>query len=396
MDAIFRILALPLNWFYHLTNNYVIALILYAVLIKIALFPLGIKQQKGMVKQASMRPKEMAIRKRYAGRTDKKTQMKMQEDLQKLYQDEGYNPLSGCGPMLIQLPIIFILYRIIYEPLSYIVGMGGALVSKVAETAGMAASNHIPILEVIKDKFADFSSLAVEGGEKFTDFFADSEAFGNFFDGFKAFGINLAQVPNTALDSIKNNKVENWAETIILLAIPVLVFASQWISMKVIRKMSYQSAADGQTASSMKIMDFVMPLMTLFFAFSFSGLLGIYWILNSILSMIQQIILKKMYPIPVFTEEDYKAAEKAMNGKLKPAKKSNGKKKHNPNSLHHIDDDDDEEDEVETPKPAPKKDKPKGNALIEPAKVKDSKREEPSDEGAEEAKEEIKEDKEGN
>ena len=84
MDAIFRILALPLNWFYHLTNNYVIALILYAVLIKIALFPLGIKQQKGMVKQASMRPKEMAIRKRYAGRTDKKTQMKMQEDLQKL------------------------------------------------------------------------------------------------------------------------------------------------------------------------------------------------------------------------------------------------------------------------------------------------------------------------
>lgn len=370
-DALITLLAAPLNWFFNLTGNYVVALVLYGILIKLLLFPFGIKQQKGMVKQAQMRPKEMAIRKRYAGRTDQKTQMKLQEDLQKLYQDEGYNPLSGCGPMLIQLPIIFVLYRIIYEPLKYIMGMSKDMCVKIAEVAGeiaektFADNNHIPFLEIIKDNFDKFA----EGVEGLTESFADAAAYGEFFEGFKLFGINLTRVPNDALSAISGGTVENWAEVICLLAIPVLVFLSQWISMKVVRKFSYQPAQDAQTASSMKIMDLVMPLMTLFFAFNFSGLLGIYWILNSVLSMVQQIILKKLYPTPVFTEEDYKAAEKAMNGKLKPAKKPAGQKKKNPRSLHHIDDDDDED---EAPAPAPKKDKPKANPLIEPAKVKDN------------------------
>ena len=377
LDALITLLATPLNWFYNLTGNYVIALVLYAILIKIALFPFGVKQQKGMVKQAQMRPKEMAIRKRYAGRTDQKTQMKLQEDLQKLYQEEGYNPLSGCGPMLIQLPIILVLYRIIYEPLKYIMGMSKDTCAKIAEVAGeitektFASNNHIPFLEVIKDNFDAFA----EGVEGFTERFADSAAFGEFFEGFKLFGINLTRVPNDALSSISGGTVESWAEVITLLAIPILVFLSQWISMKVVRKFSYQSMQDEQTASSMKIMDLVMPLMTLFFAFNFSGLLGIYWILNSVLSMVQQILLKKLYPTPVFTEEDYKAAEKAMNGKLKPAKKHSGEKKKNPRSLHHIDDD----DEDETPAPARKADKPKANPLIEPAKVKDEDNEDNDD-----------------
>ena len=155
-DALITLLAMPLNWFFSLTGNYVVALVLYGILIKVLLFPFGVKQQKGMVKQAMMRPKEMAIRKRYAGRTDQKTQMKMQEDLQKLYQEEGYNPLSGCGPMLIQLPIIFILYRIIYEPLKYVKGMATEMCESIAKLAGeisektFAGNNHIPFLEIIK------------------------------------------------------------------------------------------------------------------------------------------------------------------------------------------------------------------------------------------------------
>lgn len=72
MDTLYRILAMPLNWFYQISGNYVIAMVLYAVLIKLVLFPFGLKQQKNMVKQAALRPKEMAIRKRYAGRDDKK------------------------------------------------------------------------------------------------------------------------------------------------------------------------------------------------------------------------------------------------------------------------------------------------------------------------------------
>ena len=136
---------MPLNWFYQISGNYVIAMVLYAVLIKLVLFPFGLKQQKNMVKQAALRPKEMAIRKRYAGRDDKKTQMKMQEDLQKLYQAEGFNPMAGCGPMLLQLPVIWILYRIVYGPLLYI-GKAGK------ETLAYAIYNDALYTYVTPDK----------------------------------------------------------------------------------------------------------------------------------------------------------------------------------------------------------------------------------------------------
>lgn len=75
--------------------NYAIAILLFALIIKIIFFPLGIKQQKNMQKQASLRPKEMAIRKRYAGRTDKVTQQKMQQDIMELYQKENYSMFGG-------------------------------------------------------------------------------------------------------------------------------------------------------------------------------------------------------------------------------------------------------------------------------------------------------------
>lgn len=361
---------MPLQWFYTLSGSYIVAMVLYALLIKIVLFPFGIKQQKGMIRQAKIRPKEMAIRKRYAGRDDRKTQLKLQEDLQKLYQEEGYNPLGGCGPMAVQLPIIYVLYRIVYKPLSYIMGLSadtvGELVNRLGEITGskFAASNEIPLLEAIRN---NFDKLTDVGG--FADRFANAAEYEKFFEGFRIGGVDLTQTPNKAFDMIKSGG--NWSIALVLIAIPVLVFVAQYASMKVIRKFSYQPVQDAQAAASMKIMDFTMPLMTLFMAFVFPGLLGIYWIINSLLSMVQQIILKKLFPAPVFTEEDYKAAEKQMNGKLKPAKKTAGKKKKNPNSLHHIDDDDDEDEPNGAP--AQKPAKKKANPLIEPAQVKDKK-----------------------
>ena len=105
------ILNKPIGWIieqcYKLIPNYAVALLILAVVMKVLLFPFGIKQQKNMVRQAKLRPKEMAIRKRYAGREDKVTQQKMQQEVMKLYQEENYNPASGCLPMILQLVIIF-------------------------------------------------------------------------------------------------------------------------------------------------------------------------------------------------------------------------------------------------------------------------------------------------
>ena len=111
MQGLFDLINIPFSWvirfFYGLTDNYMVALLFFAIVVKVVLFPLGIKQQKNMVKQASLRPKEMAIRAKYAGRTDQATQQKMQNEIMSLYQSENYNPAGGCLPMLLQLLVVW-------------------------------------------------------------------------------------------------------------------------------------------------------------------------------------------------------------------------------------------------------------------------------------------------
>ena len=113
---------------------------LFAVLVKLILLPFGIKQQKTSIKQARLRPKEMAIRKRYAGRTDRVTQQKMQNEIMDLYQREGYNPMGGCLPLLIQMPILLILYQVIINPLKYICGWSVDQLSNIIKTLEVTVS----------------------------------------------------------------------------------------------------------------------------------------------------------------------------------------------------------------------------------------------------------------
>lgn len=107
-----------LDVIYNLVNNYGIALILFTFVIKLLLFPLGIKQQKSTIKQIKIRPKEELIRKKYA--YDKNLQ---NQKVMELYQKEGFNPMGGCLPLLIQLPIIMILWQVIQHPAEYVGGI---------------------------------------------------------------------------------------------------------------------------------------------------------------------------------------------------------------------------------------------------------------------------------
>lgn len=111
-------------------NNYIITLFIFALVMQVVLFPFGIKQQKSSVKLASIRPKEMAIREKYKGRTDRVTQQKMQTEIQQMYQAEGYSPTAGCLPLLVQLPIIFALFGVVRMPLTYTTSMDNANVGK--------------------------------------------------------------------------------------------------------------------------------------------------------------------------------------------------------------------------------------------------------------------------
>ena len=122
---IMDIINIPAGYVIKLCNNivgnqYLLALLIFSIIVEIILLPFAIKQQKNSIKQAKLRPKEMAIRKKYAGREDQPTKQKMSMEIQEMYQKEGYNPMGGCLPLLIQFPIIIALYNIVLNPLRYI------------------------------------------------------------------------------------------------------------------------------------------------------------------------------------------------------------------------------------------------------------------------------------
>ena len=134
-DWLLELFGTVLRFFYDLTHSYLIAIILFAIVTKILLFPLSIKQHKNTVKQAKLRPKETAIRKKYKGTTDPQMQRKMQEEITELYQKEGFNPMGGCLPLLIQFPLIIAIYNVIRNPLRYICGVSKEGVSAILKAA---------------------------------------------------------------------------------------------------------------------------------------------------------------------------------------------------------------------------------------------------------------------
>ena len=124
MSWLYTAIGYVLQFCYNLTSNYGLALLLFAFFFKLLLFPFGYKQQKNQYRMALLRPKLMAIEKKYAGRNDQPTLRKKQMEMQELYQKEGVNPMGGCLPMLLQFPIIIALYNVIRSPITYLMGLG--------------------------------------------------------------------------------------------------------------------------------------------------------------------------------------------------------------------------------------------------------------------------------
>lgn len=324
-DWLLELFGKILGFFYEFTNSYLIAIILFAILTKILLFPLSIKQQKNSVKQASLRPKEAAIRKRYKDATTPEQQRKMQEEIQELYQKEGFNPMGGCLPLLIQFPLIIAIYNVIRNPLRYICGLGKDAVAKILEAAREFApkATEIDLVSLIKGE--NGGSILEKAGVEFdVAILPDFTIFGGF---------DLSITPS-------------FKENFIYLLIPLITGIVSYFSMKLTKKLSYQGiqneSADGAAKTSNVIMDLMMPVMSVSMTFLFPAMLGIYWIFQSILGVVQQLVLKLMFPYPKFTEEDYKKAEREMNGKGSKKYKNNSRPAPAPGtyrSLHNIEDD---------------------------------------------------------
>ena len=126
-----------LNWLTQVLGggNYIIGLIVFALLLELVMLPLTVKQQRNSIRYASLKPKEAAIRKKYAGREDKVTKNKMVVEIQEMYQKEGYNPGSSCLPMLIQLPVIFILYYVVINPIIFVMKLSAGISERYCGTS---------------------------------------------------------------------------------------------------------------------------------------------------------------------------------------------------------------------------------------------------------------------
>ena len=354
LDWLYRFLGSMLSFFESFTGGYAFALLLYALVFKIVFLPFSIKQQKNQIAMAKLTPKIELIKAKYKGRNDQPTMQKQQQEIMELQQHEGYSPLSGCLPLLIQLPLIMLLYTVIQNPLSYIAKPTEEYANKDMDTIILEVYKEVsPGDEEVKaldklpknleikiiskiNKYIDDTDGIYQNHESLDtreERIAKIESYGLDVDSipnFNFFGVNLADTP-----SLKNFSI--------LCLIPVLAAAAQWVSMWLTRKFNgnpqLQQSQDPQTQASMKMMDFVFPGMTLWMAFSFSGMLGLYWTFQALLGLLQTFILAKAMPLPKFTEEEIKVIHKAQK-EAEKAQKEAIKAQPKYRSLHYIDDDD--------------------------------------------------------
>ncbi len=325
-DWLYRIFGTILSFFNDLTGHYALALILYALVFKIVFLPFSIKTQKNQIAMAKLRPKMAKIEKKYAGRNDRATLQKKQQELMELQQKEGYNPLSGCLPLLLQLPLIIFLYNVIRNPLEYICKWSDEMITKVCNVIGYSAETNAAKIDQIGAIGAIRNYIESTGAAtaKIGDYTVALEELPNFMIG----NVNLAAIPSFAAFNL-------------LLLIPFLAAGFQWLSMWLSRRWQgmQPTGGDAQSQMSMRIMDIAMPLMTVWFAFSFSGMLGLYWIYQSIFAIIQQYALSKAMPLPKYTEAEIREIEKAEKEKAK-AQRAALQSQPKVKSLHYIDDDD--------------------------------------------------------
>lgn len=344
-SSFWDIFAIPFGYVMQFFNkisggHYLISLFLFALAIKLITLPFGIKQQKTQIKGAMLRPKMMMIEKKYAGRNDRVTQQKKQQEMMELQQKEGYSPLSGCLPLLIQFPILIALYRIIRMPLKYCVGLADEVVLKlynalypdnvVEAFKKIPDAAHIEMIGQLKEQPDVLKEIAGIGVEKLPNY----NIFGQ---------INLGLRPafNVA-EKLDGNK---W--NLFLLIIPFLcgglALLTTWLSRKLNDNGLNQQMAQ-QQKTSMFLMNITMPLLQLWIAFGVSGAVGVYWVYTSILGIIQILVLAKVMPLPKYTDEEIRMMQREMKKNGGPGQRTitgtsvdeNGK----PKSLHYVDDDD--------------------------------------------------------
>ena len=284
------IILTPFAWllmlFYDFSQNYGIALILFALVIKLVLFPFNLKGKKSMIQMNLLSSKMQQLQKQYG-----KDRERYNLEIQKLYEKEKVNPMSGCLWSFIPIIFLMVLYGIIREPLTYLMNVPADMINTVAEITGVANSGTYPQIAMLK-AIADPAVL-----EQVKAALGESAGAGLFSMNVEFLGINLANIPQ--LNFWSNGM--NWG-SVGLFLLPLVSVGTSLLSMYVSMKtnqMNRGGEQNEQMAKTNRTMMIFMPIMSLWIGFTVPAGLSIYWIAQYIFSIFQELIcgrlLKKDY-----------------------------------------------------------------------------------------------------
>lgn len=304
-----NIILAPFSWlltaFYNLSNSYGIAIILFAIVVKVILFPFSLKGKKGMVKMTMLQGQVQRIQKQYANNREK-----MNQEIQDLYAKNNASPMGGCLWSFLPLLFLLPLYAIIRQPLTYMMGLTAEQVVEIGNSVlnwSSVAVNNGWIKEAAEltaqTAGAGYNQLYLASLIKPENLAAvQAVAPGAFAINFNFLGMNLAQVPAWKIWT----QTMNW-NNIGLFLMPivsaVLGLGFSFLSVKTNNMNSGEKQAAGGANNFM--MYILGPAMSLWIGYAMPAGLCVYWIINNILSMVQEVICGKLL------KKDYEAAAEA-------------------------------------------------------------------------------------
>ena len=310
-------------------SNVGLAVVLFTIIIYTLMLPLTYKQQKFSRMSVRMNPELQAIQKKYKGKQDQVSMMKMQDEMKAVYAKYGTSQTGSCLPLLIQLPFLLAVYRVVYAIPAYVDKVRAAyypLVTELLSSSGAenflrnltsAAQfsrqdfNENTIIDILnKASTAEWDSLA----SNFPDLSGVIDQARNVLEGFNNFfGLNISNSPWFSIRQF-------WSEgayllMIVALLIPILAGLTQWISVRLMPQAAANvSTGDNNSGEdmmkSMRMMNNFMPLISVWFCFTLPVGVGIYWVMSAVVRTVQQLVINKYLEKMDIDEEIKKNIEK--------------------------------------------------------------------------------------
>ena len=295
MDIIYRILGEILRFIYGFTNNFGWAIVIFTILVRLLLLPLTVKQQSSMDNMQKIQPELNALQKKYQNDKDK-----LNEETMKLYQKYNVNPMGGCLPLLIQMPILFAIYGVIQNPITYVLKQTPS-VEVLTALCQKPTNTQLDVVAFVTN-YMDKASEALQNAGLTFDL-------NSLVVNFDFLGLNLGYTPQA------NNG------NYFLYLIPVLSILTSFLVNKVSQSQQKKDSKQNEQANQMQTMQYIFPFMTGYFCYILPSAMGLYWIMGNILQIVQTYALRLIKKNPA---EDALVVEpeknKGVNNKKKKKK----------------------------------------------------------------------------